>query len=457
MDRRPARPRATARVLDQYLQRHAEPEARETTTVSRAFPRVAVVPALGEGESLDRAIESIRVAGGGEALVIVVLNARESDPPAVHAANAAARARLRGDDLLVIDRASPGRWIPEKQGVGLARKIGTDVAVALRAAGRVASRWIHHTDADAEVPADWFAGAEAAPDDAVALTFPFRHRPEAGEAGTGAASETAGAALAEQVALYELWLRYHRLGLAAAGSPYAVQAIGSTMVTDADAVVLARGWPRTMAGEDFYLLDKLAKLGVVRRVAGGPIVLAGRPSTRVPFGTGRALIDMAARGESSDSWQLMNPAAYDALSVVLRALDAARVGGAAPLDAALAENPAVAAAVGPMGLGEFVARSVALRLPADVLMRRLHTWFDAFRTLRFLHTLRDGSFPPRSWRPALDAAPFLQGSGLPAAREVSVADALARLQAIDETASPAVGVPLVVDGAPRISAITDCR
>jgi hypothetical protein len=431
MDRRLLRPRATARVLDQYLQRYAESEAREAPAVSRAFARVAVVPALGEGESLDRAIESIRRAGGGEALVIVVLNARASDPARVHAANASARARLRGDDLLVVDRAAPARWIPEKEGVGLARKIGTDVAVALRAAGRIEGRWIHHTDADAIVPADWFARAEAAPDDAVALTVPFRHEP-------------GGGADPAHVALYEIWLRYHRLGLAAAGSPYAFQAVGSTMITDADAVVLARGWPRTMAGEDFYLLDKLAKLGVVRTAPGAPVVLAGRPSARVPFGTGRALLDMAARGESEDTWRMTDPAAYAALARVLGRLEAA-ADPARPFapEAEFVDVPEVAAALAGVGVTALAARARALNLPIGVRLRRLHTGFDAFRTLRFLHALRDGPFPLRPWREALESASFLDAGAPVFGPRASPDEWLARLQGIDEATAPAAGLAVV--------------
>src|SRR5207245_396470 len=90
--------------------------------------------------------------------------------------------------LLVVDRASLGRYLPAGQGVGLARKIGFDVALALRAAGRIASPWISSTDADTILPRDYFdrtGGAD--PERTGAAIYPFEHRfaaePRLAEAG----------------------------------------------------------------------------------------------------------------------------------------------------------------------------------------------------------------------------------------------------------------------------------
>ena len=55
-------------------------------------------------------------------------------------------------DVIVVDRVS-ARWrLNPKQGVGLARKIGTDLALALIAQDRVRSPWILQTDADVALP-----------------------------------------------------------------------------------------------------------------------------------------------------------------------------------------------------------------------------------------------------------------------------------------------------------------
>ena len=61
-----------------------------------------------------------------------------------------------GIDLLIIDRNSKGLQIPEKKGVGLARKIGADIALKLFSMGSIKCSWIHSTDADVELPKTYF-------------------------------------------------------------------------------------------------------------------------------------------------------------------------------------------------------------------------------------------------------------------------------------------------------------
>src|SRR5690606_7285065 len=117
-----------------------------------------------------------------------------------------------------------------------------------------------------------------------ALLFPFRHEGPADEPVTRATE------------LYEASLRYHVLGLAHAGSPYAYHSIGSTLAVQARAYALVRGVPKRSAGEDFYLLDKLAKVAPLLRARGEPVRIRARFSTRVPFGTGPAVARIAATG-----------------------------------------------------------------------------------------------------------------------------------------------------------------
>ena len=45
-----------------------------------------------------------------------------------------------------------------------------------------------------------------------------------------------------------------------ARSPYAFHTIGSTMAVSANHYAKVRGFPKREAGEDFYLLNKLAKV-----------------------------------------------------------------------------------------------------------------------------------------------------------------------------------------------------
>ena len=113
--------------------------------------------------------------------------------------------------------------------------------------------------------------------DVAAAVFPFRHEPSPDPHVTRA------------TALYELSLRYYVAGLAWAGSPYAFHTLGSIFAVTTDAYAAVRGFPRRDAAEDFYLLNKAAKIGNVARVASAPVRIRSRVSDRTPFGTGASV------------------------------------------------------------------------------------------------------------------------------------------------------------------------
>jgi hypothetical protein len=417
-----------SKAVSQYLERHAEPEARSAASISETFGHALIVPAYGERDGLFQTLGSVPGGPDGQVLIVLVLNAREDSPAPVHEANEAARLRVArelpqrtplaesppitlhvmpGGRLLVIDRALPEHFLPPEQGVGLARKIGNDFALALRAAGRIASPWLGNTDADARLPKDYFEQlADLDPGATSAAIYFFDHR---------FATDTE---LAEAGRLYEISLRYYVLGLAWAGSPYAYQSMGSCLSIPADAYAAVRGFPKKNAAEDFYVLDKLAKVGSIRRLAGTPIDLDGRLSDRVPFGTGRALTDMTSTKRGIVSFRLYHPLVFAHLAAWLRVLEAiaAREGNLEkPLEALPAANPYLRADLLQetlAGLGAFdaVRDAIGRSNDARTLRRHLHTWFDAFRTLRFIHQMRDGGLKSLAWRQALTEAPFTNQS-----------------------------------------------
>ena len=437
----------TSRPVSQYLSRYAEPETAAAGRLPGSYGHVLVVPAYGEGQSLFDTLGSVPRGPRGDTLIVVVLNAREGSPAPAHEANAAARARLTeaassAADLngahptlalaypygtvVLVDRALPGHFLPEGQGVGLARKIGNDLALALHADGRIASPWIHNTDADTLLANDYFDQTEPIPEDgnAAALYF-FEHR----------FGDDEDLALAGR--LYEISLRYYTLGLAWAGSPYAYEAMGSCIAIRPEAYAAVRGFPRKNAAEDFYVLDKLAKVGSIARLAGTPLRLEGRLSDRVPFGTGKALSDLVAKKKALSGFKLYHPAVFGHLGAWLRVLDAVAASGGR-MEAALDELPrgnpffkteALLAALEKMkaieAMREAIGRSGG---DAATMRRHFHTWFDAFRTLKLVHALRDGGLPSMPWRQALAEAPF---TGLAASTQ-DEPEALRRALAAEE-------------------------
>jgi hypothetical protein len=405
-----------------YLAQDAEPEAAFAERFEGSFGHAIEVPAYGEIESLFETLRSTPEGPLGEVLIVVVLNARADSPEEIHEANRIARERIaaaasasqvvssspdarlatveRGK-LLLIDRAVPGHYLPAGQGVGLARKVGCDLILRLHEAGRLVSPWIHATDADARLPRDYFdqIGNVDAERTAAALYF-FEHRfPEKED-------------LARAGRLYEISLRYYTLGLAWAGSPYAYQSMGSCLAIPPSAYARAGGFPRKNAIEDFTILNELAKIGSIERLAGMPVELEGRLSTRVPVSTGQALTSLVAtRGKA---FRLHHPIVFAHLAAWLRVIGAiARRGGdlEAPLEELPRRNPFFRAdlleeALGEMGAFEVVREAVAQSAGEQWLLRRLHTWFDAFRTRKLVDYLRDAGLTSLPYREALSEAPF---------------------------------------------------
>jgi hypothetical protein len=372
-------------VIDRYLDRYAEPEAIEVSTgdATTRYGRYAdalVVPVFDEPAE---ALWWIVPPAVDDLLLIAVVNAPLESP------DEDARKRtldclrtlggcadrgstlveplipLRpGVDLLVIDRASRAR-IPNRQGVGLARKIGADVALMLIQAGVVRRQRIHTTDADAVLPEAYFESDHRS--DALGWAFPFRHW------GADPAVHRAGQ-------LYEAHMRWYRAGLAAAGSRYAHHSLGSAIGVSARGYAMVRGFPKRAAGEDFYFLNKLAKLGPISVPELPAIRVEARPSTRTPFGTGPAL---AAFPADPERYLTFNPVAFEFLRTALQRLHN---------DGAAADD-AVGLALGKLGASRALARIQRQAHSVERRHQAIDDWFDGLRTLRFLHEIRDLTAP----------------------------------------------------------------
>lgn len=435
-------------TVAKYLFRWAEPELASLADRLPSYYAALTVPLLGESPAF---LDGYRDAGRGAAgrvLVVAVVNASSETSPELREQNAkllrtlgaeagpdaawlspsAVLAKSPEFDVLLVDRSSVGRELPRRQGVGLARKIAGDLALALHARGALELPFVFTTDADAHLPRDYFARAERERDRAAsALLYPFRHVP---------AGEAPAVHLATQV--YEATLRYHVLGLAFAGSPYAYHSVGSTLALRMDAYAAVRGVPKRAAGEDFYVLDKLAKVSALYKLDGDPIALASRRSARVPFGTGPRVEQLLTDNQAL----VACPEAFLVLQQLLLGLE--RVASGAPPEAlvqALSELPselvpAARSALFDCGLIA-AARSALAQVGKGNLRRRLHTWFDALRTLQFLHALRDAGLSEVPLDRALAQASFCPP------REASLDTTLERLRAAERALPSELGPALL--------------
>ncbi|PLX92592.1 MAG: hypothetical protein C0621_09150 [Desulfuromonas sp.] len=257
----------------------------------KGYTGAIVIPALAESESLFLTLDALAATPpvtGERFLAVIVVNARADAPDAEQYDNQRTLQRLhnapplRPDlDLTWVDATSVGKELPPNAGVGLARKIGFDLALE-RLAGP--QSLLISLDADTLVEASYL---RALTDHFAASTsggavLPFRHQ------------HAATPDLQEAVDRYELYLHGYRLGLELAGSPYAFHTIGSAFACRASAYCAAGGMNRRHAGEDFYFLQQLARTSGVAQLVGTTVHPSPRISHRTPFGTGQSVAAYAA-------------------------------------------------------------------------------------------------------------------------------------------------------------------
>ena len=415
-------------ALRRYLQRHAETGLPEHVFSTPHWQQVLVIPAYRESSALLERLAQLP-EGDGRTLVILVLNRPDSDTDPL--ANAGLRDALAHStppqgclqqgrlpqamhdtvpvhcldprtDLYLYDMEMLRGPTPSAQGVGLARKIGCDIALQWMAAGGISGHWLCSTDADATLPTAYFAQLESAAPGAVAAVFPFRHMP--GD----------DAACTHATALYELRLHHYVLGLEYANSPYAFHTLGSSLAIRANAYAHVHGFPKRAGAEDFYLLNKLAKLGAVARLQGDCIELQSRHSSRVPFGTGPAVAAIMAAEHANDAALFYHPQCFEALAALLASLPALAAEPERAIAGLLRDHGLHAllarhaeAALDTLGIAAALAHCRRQSSTAAQFQRHFHQWFDGFRTLKFIHALRDAGWPSCSLRELEGLAPQL--------------------------------------------------
>lgn len=369
-----------------------------------------VIPVLAEGTTLFATLRSL-AANPAELLqrflVLVVVNNRpdaawadKADNQTLLADLAARAASLAPLRLAWVDAASPGRELPlGKGGVGLARKIGFDLALPLLDYSGTEPLLIA-LDGDTLVAPDYlqalsshFAAASAG-----GAVIPFCHQ--------------AGSSPEEQAAIdrYELYLRTYVLGLASAGSPYGFHTVGSAMACTAGAYVAAGGMNTRTAAEDFYFLQQLRKTTGIATVRGTRVYPSARPSHRVPFGTGRSVARLLQGEEGavlfyrSDCYRILGE--WLALIRVVSSEDGAEI-------------VRLAARITPC-LADYLIRARFadawdnLRRnsrDAAALQVAFHAWFDGLRTMKLIHHLSDELIPRAV--PELVVPELMAWAGLP--------------------------------------------
>ncbi len=172
--------------------------------------------------------------------------------------------------------------LPRKHaGVGLARKIGMDLAVEFFLNTQNPEGIIISLDADCTVSSNFLTDIFAAyrqTDKLCCTVQNFHHRVENDDL-----------QLEHAIRQYEQYIRYFSQMLRFIEFPYYYHTIGSAFSVASDAYVRVGGMGRQQGGEDFYFLQKVFALGKTKRLDDVFVYPMARYSDRIPFGTGPAL------------------------------------------------------------------------------------------------------------------------------------------------------------------------
>jgi len=318
--------------------------------------------------------------------LIVVLNAANTA-----SAETLELHQARKQELLAWSEPAPFRLqlldypdLPAKHaGVGLARRLGMDLAAEHLLAAKQPQGVIVNLDADCTVAPNYFQALEAH----------FQQKPETPGASIYFEHPLSGhldPRLYEGITYYELFLRYYVHGLRYAGLPCAFQTIGSAMAVRAEVYLQQGGMNRRKAGEDFYFLQKIIELGGFSEVRTTCVYPSPRLSLRVPFGTGKAMgdwlrqvepgyaadplqgfLDLKQMGETLPAWPVTTLLGQHWLETLSQ-----------PLQAFLSSQACVAKLV------EISCNSAS---PAS-FRKRFFLWFNGFRAMKCLHELRDQAY-----------------------------------------------------------------
>ena len=372
-----------------------------------------VIPVYDENDHIAATLASIKAAlqrSPEPVKTVLVINEPINAAPEARENNRELLASLRkndgkydgglavGDELFFIDLTD--KEIAEKfRTVGNARKAGFDGVIAANDGKMTGeSSLFFSLDADTLIAEDYFEKAFAffqADPLAAGAVFHFEHRFESIDPAVNLAAIN-----------YEIYLRDYAWKLKQTNSPYAFWTIGSAFMCRVSSYVNCGGMRRNAAGEDFYFLQALSKVGAVKVVPDTTVYPSGRVSARVPFGTGPA-IRQALDGKAV---KLYNPACFEPLREFFAKT--------AAVDATTLQNNIQEFM--PQYLEEYLLAQDFLNIWAKIvkntpanhtsLLKALHTYCDGFFILKFCHYLEE-KYPEKFARENLnisgDAAEYL--------------------------------------------------
>ena len=396
-----------------YLNKYSLKKYKIELKIKSRISNVIVIPAIAEFENIKILLSSLAKNDSkffNSTLVLFVLNNSPDATQEIIADNEQSIDYLRSiifnnfsafyadeikqSGLLVglIDASSKGNELEEKHsGVGLARKIGMDLALTTFDYIQKSKKLIICLDADCTVKQNYLTTVvkEFTKNNYSAAVIDYAHNIDGAERECSA------------IVPYEIFLRYYVGGLIYCGSEYAFHSIGSTTVCDTDAYIKSGGMNKRKAGEDFYFLEKLAKNYKIDKINSTTVYPSNRSSWRVPFGTGQRVKRFL--NNTHDEFQLFDPAIFEILKEWLKLYNDPE--GCDPehiLNRSKMINDELYNFLIKQNYLEEWRKIIKNSKSAKQLIHQKKIWFDGFKTLKLIHRLRDTVFPNINMFDALD-------------------------------------------------------
>jgi len=374
-----------------YLDRQNAAYTRVAPSSAMDADMIVVIPCYNEPglfDTLHNLLTCVRPAA--KVMTIVVINSGERSDEAGVVQNRVSYEQA----LLFADKYNePGflffpvlfERLPRKHaGVGLARKIGMDMAVAHFLHNENTRGVIVSLDADCTVSDNYLTAIhkaffhESRPDVTV---HHFRHRVEKNDP-----------ALENAVRQYEAYIRYFRDMLKQTGFPWYYHTIGSAFAVTADAYVRVGGMGRQQGGEDFYFLQKVFPLGKVKELNDACVYPLARFSDRIPFGTGPALQKIME--EPDGTLKVYSRKSFSELKRLFEIKDSLFKKENKDLLTALSQlHPSLAEFLLLNGFHEDMADCNKNSASLGTFQKRFFHHFNAFRIIKYLNAVHPDPFP----------------------------------------------------------------
>lgn len=414
MDDKSVNKKSFPHYVEAYLKKYALDKWSVEPSRTKKYNNIVVVPAIEEYENLLRLFESISKIGEeyvDETLFLFVINNSESADEKIKSNNEKTIQFFRelkeknnsvtelkeiifdrNINIGFVDASSPGNELSEKDaGVGLARKIGMDIALNLFAYENNRKKILICLDADCVIEKNYLKAIveEVNEKNIEAGYVQYEHKLPEDEIEKHA------------IVCYEIFLRYYTLGLKYACSPFSFAAIGSTMFCDAESYCRIGGMNKKKAAEDFYFLEKLAKITKIRKIDSSRVYPSSRKSWRVPFGTGQRINRFLA--QTHEEYLLYDPRIFIVLKNWLDVFYSGKVlSGNEYLKEAEMINPFLSSFLKMPSFAESWDKIIKNSKTSEQIQKQKTMWMDGFRTLKLVHYLRDVAFPQVNMFDALD-------------------------------------------------------